>query len=202
MERFKDENKWLEDFGNEIDVKCPKCESKAVVKRIFENKGFYYNDMRILECKNCYFSQKGNIVKYIAYVDVYCCNNQDKLKFESQLLNDKPEKIKLKCPICLEIKEFEPKIIEIPFGFETDSSLQRERWFNTELWYQNQFDKSIFWAYNLEHINYLEKYIKANLRERNTNGSGNKTLVSRLPKFVKEAKNREKLLKIISKWTK
>jgi hypothetical protein len=85
---------------------------------------------------------------------------------------------------------------------DSDKSLQRESAFNAEIWYQKEFDQSIFWAYNLEHIDYLERYIKADLRERNNNGSGNGTMVSRLPKFVKEAKNREKLLKIIEKWKK
>ncbi|KIC00203.1 MULTISPECIES: hypothetical protein [unclassified Flavobacterium] len=201
MERFKDENKWLGSFGNEILVKCPKCASQAVVRRALESE-LYYRDKRILECKNCYYSLKEGMVKYIAYVDTYCCNNEDKIKFESQLLNEKPETIKLKCSICNEIKEFKPNIKEVPFVLDTDKSLQRVGAFNAEIWYQKEFDQSIFWAYNLEHINYLERYIKADLRERNNNGSGNGTMVSRLPKFVKEAKNREKLLKIIEKWKK
>ena len=33
MERFQDENKWLASFADSIDVKCPKCEAKAVIKR-------------------------------------------------------------------------------------------------------------------------------------------------------------------------
>jgi transcription elongation factor Elf1 len=201
MERFKDENKWLGSFGNNIIVKCPRCASQAVVKRAFESE-FYYRDKRILECKNCYYSLREEVVKYIAYIDTYCCNNEDKIEFESQLLNIKPEKIKLKCSICNEIKEFKPNIKEVPFKLNTDMALQRESAFNAEIWYQREFDQSIFWAYNLEHIDYLERYIKADLRERNNDGSGNGTMVSRLPKFVKKAKNREKLLKIIEKWKK
>lgn len=201
MERFKDENKWLGDFGHAIDVKCPKCGLKATVKRTFESER-YYCDKRILECKNCHFSQKSDVVKYIASVNTFCCNNEDKIKYESQVLNEKPEKIKLKCPVCNQIKEFTPKITEVAFGFNTDSNVARECWFKAEIWYQKEFGKAIFWAFNTGHINYLENYIKADLRERNNNGSYNKTLVSRLPKFVKEAKNREKLLKIIEKWKK
>jgi hypothetical protein len=105
MERFKDENKWLGSFGNSINVKCPKCTSQAVVRRALESE-LYYRDKRILECKNCYYSLKEEVVKYIAYVDTYCCNNWDKIEFESQLLNEKPETIKLKCSVCNEIKEF------------------------------------------------------------------------------------------------
>jgi endogenous inhibitor of DNA gyrase (YacG/DUF329 family) len=178
MERFKDENKYLGHFGDKIEVKCPKCDSKAIVKRSFESER-YYDDKRSLECSTCYFSQKEVVIK---------------------LLNEKPEKIKIKCPICSQTKEFLPKIIKVPQSFKTNSNLETEEWFGTELWYQVQFDKAIFWALNLEHINYLERYIRANLRERSTLYSS--TLVARLPKFVKEAKNREKLLKIIQKWKK
>lgn len=199
MERFKDTNKWLASFANTIDVKCPKCELKAVVKRAFESEK-EYNDTRILECKNCFFSQKGQQMRYIAIVDTYCCNNTDKIEFRSQYLNQKPETIQLKCTICMQQKEYKPKIEEVAFCFSSDENKQRERWFNCELWYQKQFDTSVFWAYNGEHIEYLEHYIKATLRERNNSGSSSGSLVSRLPQFVKVAKNREKLLKIIKKW--
>lgn len=199
MERFQDENKWLGSFGDIINIKCPQCGSQAMVKRTFESQ-LYYNDKRVLECKNCYYSLKDVPLKYKAYVDSYCCNNVDKIKFESQLLNEKPDKIKIKCTVCNETKEFKPKIEEVSFVFAWDRSVVREGFFNAELWYQNGFGKGFFWAYNLEHINYLERYIKADLRERNNNGSYNGTMISRLPKFVKAAKNRERLLKIIKKW--
>lgn len=135
-------------------------------------------------------------------MDTYCCNNEDKIKFESQLLNEKPDKIKLKCAVCNEVKEFKPKVEEVSFMLTSDNTVVREGYFNAEIWYQKEFSKSFFWAYNLEHIHYLERYIKADLRERNNNGSNNGTMISRLPKFVKEAKNRDKLLKIIDKWKK
>jgi hypothetical protein len=201
MERFQDENKWSGDFADSIDVKCPKCQAKAVVKRAFESKWFY-SDTRILECKHCYFSQKGEMVKYKVTVDTYCCTNEDKIRYESQILNKKPEMINLKCPICKEHKDFKPKIEEITYRFNSDENRQRESYFNCELWYQRPIDLAIFWAYNRAHINYLELYIRADLRERSNEGSFNKTLISRLPQFVKSAKNREKLLKIIEKWKK
>lgn len=201
MERFKDENKWLGSFGDIIHVKCPKCSLQAIVRRTFDSD-FYYRDKRVLECKHCYYSQKENKVKYIAYVDTYCCNNEDKIKFQSQLLNDKPEKIKLKCIVCNQIKEFKPKILEIPFVANTDNKVCTEMWFNAELWYQTGIGRNVFLAFNLEHLIYMEKYIKADLRERNALVTYSSTLVAKLPKFIKEAKNREKLLKIIEKWKK
>lgn len=201
MERFQDENKWLASFGDSIDIKCPNCGLKASVRRNFESK-YYYRDSKVLECKNCHYSKKENTVKYIAIVDSYCCNNSNKIKFKSQIINEKPEVIKLKCPVCNQIKEFKPKIEEIRFEFHSDGNNKTEAWFNTELWYQKEIGRNLFWAYNLEHIDYLQKYIQADLRERNSKVNVGGTMVTRLPMFVKEARNREKLLKIIEKWKK
>ncbi|MBE8724146.1 hypothetical protein [Flavobacterium hungaricum] len=199
MERFQDENKWLASFGDVIDVKCPNCGQKAVVKRTFEST-YYYRDQKILECKNCHYSKKENTVKYIAHVDSYCCNNVDKVEYKSQLLNKKPDTIKLKCPVCKEIKAFKPKIEEIRFEFSSDGLSQTESWFNAVLWYQKELGGNLFWAYNLDHIDYLQRYIQADLRERNPKVNGGGTMAARLPQFVKAAKNREKLLKILKKW--
>lgn len=201
MERFQDENKWLESYGDTIDVKCPKCGLKALVRRTFDSQ-YYYRDKKVLECKNCHYSKKENTVKYIAYVDSYCCNNVDRVTFKSQIMNEKPEAIKLKCPVCNEVKDFKPKIEEVVFEFHADGNSQTERWFNTELWYQKEIGSNVFWAYNLDHIDYLLRFIQANLRERNSKMNGGGTMVARLPMFVKEAKNRDKLLKIIEKWKK
>jgi hypothetical protein len=61
------------------------------------------------------------------------------------------------------------------------------------------------WAYNREHLDYLESYVSAGLRER-TPGEGapggtprNRVLSSRLPQWIKSAKNRERILAAIGK---
>ena len=71
------------------------------------------------------------------------------------------------------------------------------RFFDTELWLQASFKNEMFYAYNDEHLTYLENYISANLREHK--GRSHFTLLEKLPKFYHEAKNREALLKLIQK---
>ncbi len=71
------------------------------------------------------------------------------------------------------------------------------RYFNAELWLQASFKTDIFWALNGAHLNYLESYISASLREHKNRTHF--TLLEKLPKFYHEAKNREDLLKIITK---
>lgn len=52
------------------------------------------------------------------------------------------------------------------------------------------------WAYNLEHLEYLKNYVQAELRE---NHPYYLSVESRLPLWMKSAKNRDAVLKAISK---
>ena len=54
-----------------------------------------------------------------------------------------------------------------------------------------------FRAYNLDHLDFIERYVAADLRVREPNI--NKSQVSRLPQWMKSAKNREEILKCIRK---
>jgi uncharacterized Zn finger protein (UPF0148 family) len=70
-------------------------------------------------------------------------------------------------------------------------------YFQVELWLKAPFRNEAFWAYNDKHLEYLERYILATLREHKDRSGF--TLLEKLPKFYHEAKNREALLKIIAK---
>ncbi len=71
------------------------------------------------------------------------------------------------------------------------------QFFNAELWLTASFKSELFWAFNDKHLEYLERYISAGLREHKERTHF--TLLEKLPKFYHEAKNRDSLLKIISK---
>lgn len=70
-------------------------------------------------------------------------------------------------------------------------------YFNAELWLLTSFKNDFFYAYNNDHLEYLERYISATLREHKDRTRF--TILEKLPKFYHEAKNRESLLKIIAK---
>lgn len=53
------------------------------------------------------------------------------------------------------------------------------------------------WAMNIEHLDFLESYVKADLRSRVP--TINKSLASRLPQWIKSKKNRDEILNCISK---
>lgn len=70
-------------------------------------------------------------------------------------------------------------------------------YFEAELWLKASFKHEVFWAFNAEHLEYLERYISATLREHKDRTGF--TLLEKLPRFYHEAKNRADLLKIITK---
>ncbi|MEU6205330.1 hypothetical protein ABZ814_17315 [Micromonospora musae] len=51
----------------------------------------------------------------------------------------------------------------------------------------------MLWAYNAEHLNLLEAYVSARLRERGRDMRG-QTLVERLPAWIKDGKHRADVL--------
>ncbi|CAC9973522.1 hypothetical protein [Flavobacterium panici] len=199
MERFQDENKWLGNFYNEIIVKCPKCESKAVLKQVARDCKCGNFTKMSFECKTCFYKIDEPIYQYKAYGRHYCSYCFEKFDYESQIFKERPEMYQVKCPHCSFQEEIKPTIYEVREKPKNDG-LIRDDWHDLPLWFQKEIKGKVFWVYNQEHMTYLERYIKAGLRERNNNGSGNGTMVSRLPKFIKAAKNRDKLLKILKKW--
>lgn len=82
-------------------------------------------------------------------------------------------------------------------GVKENWEMAAHGYFNAKLWLQHPFKNDLFYAFNGEHLNYLEQYIAAGLREHKDRTHF--TLLEKLPKFYHEAKNRKTLLKIIEK---
>lgn len=70
-------------------------------------------------------------------------------------------------------------------------------YFRFPLWLQISCCGETLWAYNLKHLEMLEGYVGAKLRERTNKGRS--SFLSKLPKWIKSAKNREEILKAIGK---
>lgn len=72
-------------------------------------------------------------------------------------------------------------------------------YFRQPLWLQISCCGETLWAYNLKHLEYIENYVAAKLRERTRIPNTNKSVASRLPTWIKSAKNRGAILKAIGK---
>ena len=55
----------------------------------------------------------------------------------------------------------------------------------------------VLWVVNTDHLDFIERYVEADLRERVPNI--NRSLASRLPQWIKSRKNRAEILRSIAK---
>jgi len=70
-------------------------------------------------------------------------------------------------------------------------------YFRLPLWLQISCCNETLWAYNQKHLEMLENYVSAKLRECTVKGRS--SFLSKLPKWIKSAKNRDEILKGIGK---
>lgn len=101
-----------------------------------------------------------------------------------------PPKVRrrLRCPACGLFKDewhSEPL-----YGAAVDP------YFRLPLWLQEDCRGHVLWAYNARHLDRLESYIAARLRERGRR-LGSMSMVERLPTWMKSSKNRDDVLRII-----
>ncbi|HYR11692.1 MAG TPA: hypothetical protein VEQ60_28170 [Longimicrobium sp.] len=72
-------------------------------------------------------------------------------------------------------------------------------YFHLPLWLQAPCRGETLWAYNAAHLQWLEDFVGAELRERapGEHGWSNQGLASRLPPWMQSAKNRDDVLRCI-----
>jgi hypothetical protein len=108
----------------------------------------------------------------------------------SEKLNEKlfaPRK--LVCFACLQRDEWKGR--QIGLGASIDW------YFRLPLWLEISCCGETLWAYNQKHLEFIENYVAAKIRVRTP--KKNKSLASRLPSWIKQAKNRAEILKGIAK---
>lgn len=71
------------------------------------------------------------------------------------------------------------------------------------LWLQTPCCGQTLWAYNPEHLTFIENYVRATLREHapapRTGGYHNQGLANRLPDWMIDAKHREEVLRAVAR---
>jgi hypothetical protein len=71
-------------------------------------------------------------------------------------------------------------------------------YFHLPMWLTINCCNEILWAYNYGHLEFLRAHVDAKLRERNITEMSNRSVGSRLPKWMTSKKNRETVLKAIA----
>lgn len=187
----------LGEFSNLVFVVCPHCKGKAQVSTQFGQYMIPYpfETKSSFTCNNCYkpINEKlwfGPIVVRAANKKCGFCGA--KLTYNEKV--DKfSEEITVKCESCQQKKTYK---ISCSKTYANNNQATDPN-FGLPLWLQYPVDGNIFWAYNYEHLDYLKKYVSAKLREEGT--VSKYAMTQNLPNFIKLAKNREGILKIISR---
>lgn len=103
---------------------------------------------------------------------------------------------RLACQSCGLVKD--KKVRQAIFG-RTHGPV--DSYFEMPLWLVAHQGTESLWAYNLEHLTYIESFVAAAHRTRNLDAPGclNCSIISRLPRWIKKAGNRQKVLAMIQK---
>lgn len=74
-------------------------------------------------------------------------------------------------------------------------------YFRIPVWLRTETRHGWLWAYNLEHLACIRRFVAASLRERAPwyDTGQRMTLVARLPVWIKSAKNRDEVLRAIGR---
>ncbi len=194
-DRFADPGTALTDLATHFVVHCPKCAGKALVNPI---KGEGPHVQHRLACAACFHvEQPGHWYGAMtAFVAVKCRECHASLR-RSAPWDGQWKKLMIHCEQCGDDCAYEAQLSRHTHheGRITDPV------FGLPLWLQKEFRQDLFWAYNYEHLQLLQQYIGAKLRERGIAPRNtirkNSAMLSRLPEFIKKAANRAGLLKLI-----
>lgn len=105
--------------------------------------------------------------------------------------------VKLVCKNCGLTKES----IGTERSFNWHETNPTDGYFGYQLWLVIPCCGESLWAFNIRHLNFLHNFVSAELRERDKDESGwhNSSFASRLPKWLKSSKNREKIISCLIK---
>lgn len=76
-----------------------------------------------------------------------------------------------------------------------------DSYFDYRLWMVISCCGNSLWAFNRRHLDFLESFVKAELREnpKDDLGYSNSSLASRLPKWIQSKKNRKQIVECLAK---
>jgi DNA-directed RNA polymerase subunit RPC12/RpoP len=160
--------------------------------------------MNSLRNKDSYQKQVYDFIKDMYVVCPSCKSKAIILIPESGYIHKKA--VKLTCSACGYNKRYDEKPDEILHASKNKIITGKyviiggaiDPYFHIPLWLTIDCCDNILWAYNDEHLNFLQTHVEAKLRERSILDMKNKSLSSRLPKWMTSKKNRQAVLKAIT----
>lgn len=190
--RYTGEPLRLYDLMGEFMVCCPRCQKDALVS--LPIKMDYKNGR--LRCRHCHFQETAiNRLRFKSADNARCSDCGSHITDVIADLKSPKSKTLIKCTSCgspNQVARWESYILKYLHEGIIDAV------FGLPLFLQIPVKNEILWAYNLPHLNEIQNYVAAKLRERTTSRF-KMTMVEKLPNFIKVAKNRNEIIKAIDK---
>ena len=194
MKRTVDRNYFVNStsaaFSTGIAVKCPKCQGLGVVKT--DGYKAYF------KCPNCATALTKERTNYRCDVHNQCpkCGRYYRVDIDEESKQHFPA-LRVACPFCGHMTA--GKVHRTRQGFTYYSEVQngREPFLGFELWFLAYLGRKAVWALNREHLNYLIDYLSADLRQKPAGYFSQHAQADHLPTFMKTAKNRERIVKLL-----
>lgn len=199
--RASEPNGFLTTLPDPAWVECPRCSKPASIVR----KPHQYR-MRadaIITCGHCayrhedaeHFRALNSKLLYPKSWHPRCAKcGGGKFDFTNSTLARHGDKVivKTRCLGCGASNEFPAR------GTGARARDGYDHWFGLPLVLRADYGKRLIWAYNAHHIDLLERWIEADLRERSLHAHY-MTMAARLPRWMKTAHARKPVLRALSK---
>jgi len=171
---------------SELYVKCPKCYCLGIVTA---NK-----DTDFFKCTNCGHTKEKERTIYRYDVHNQCQHCGRYYHVDIKDINKQHfQSLHVACPFCGTIMSGKVHKIPLAYCYIGEISDGYEPFLGFELWFLSSFQSHPVWALNKEHLDYLN----ADLRKKPIGHM--KTQADHLPTFMKTAKNRKHIVKLLKK---
>lgn len=203
--RHRDEGRSLGVFADRIEVSCPRCGQAGVVRADWRDRQWH----ALFVCTHCALEARNERCDWFGEVCVYgrrpCgyCGHQwlriDRIRPASTQArhvhecspSGLDESLPVQCPICKRSSEVKIDAMRRRGGNGLDPH------FGLPLRLVETTRAGLLWVYNAQHLDELRRYIAADQRERRI--VANRSMISRLPTWMKLARHRPLMLKSLDR---
>lgn len=186
-------------FWSDMVVVCPKCGKAGIVH--FDRE----RNIALFQCKSCYIKKETIPGGTHAFEVTAQCTSTGKY-FRISMPTNKihGQKIRVKCPYCKEsVIGNVSGTLNPPYVTFQNIQQAEDPYFHYPFYLQANYRGKIIWALNREHLQYLIDYLTADIRTVPPDFYKTyKTMRSQsdmLPTFMKTAKNRDGIVKLLTK---
>jgi predicted RNA-binding Zn-ribbon protein involved in translation (DUF1610 family) len=203
--RHRDEGRSLGVFADRVEVRCPRCGQAGTVRADWRDRQWH----ALFVCAHCTLEARNDRCDWFGEVRVHgrrpCgyCGHQwlcvDRIRPASSQARHVHEcspthlgeSLPVQCPICKRSSEVEIEALRRRGNDGLDPH------FGLPLRLVETTRAGLLWAYNAQHLDELRRYIAADQRERR--GVANRSMISRLPTWMKLARHRPLMLKSLDR---